>query len=87
MGPGWRKLGDDGRDLCCSVDYLLESAQMLKEVIRIGRTLDGEGEMKVDSKEIWCPGLLQCVIHHLKSNLTLTLVIVCLGHKVAYAHG
>ncbi|KLO07267.1 hypothetical protein SCHPADRAFT_1001792 [Schizopora paradoxa] len=54
---GWRKLGDDGQDLCRSIDYLLGGVQTLKSSIQSGRRLDGEGEMKVDPKKLWCSGL------------------------------
>ncbi|KLO07263.1 hypothetical protein SCHPADRAFT_656753 [Schizopora paradoxa] len=54
---GWRKLGDDGQDLCRLLDYLLGGVQTLKSSIQSGRRLDGEGEMKVDSKDLWCSSL------------------------------
>ncbi|KLO07268.1 hypothetical protein SCHPADRAFT_1001793 [Schizopora paradoxa] len=53
----WRKLGDDGKDLCCSLDYLLDGIQTLRSSIQSGRRLCGEGEIKVDLKELWCSGL------------------------------
>ncbi|KLO05111.1 hypothetical protein SCHPADRAFT_1003053 [Schizopora paradoxa] len=51
---GWKKLGDDERELCRSLDYVIESAKALKEAVQMGRRMDGEGERKVDSKELWC---------------------------------
>ncbi|KLO07275.1 hypothetical protein SCHPADRAFT_932564 [Schizopora paradoxa] len=53
---GW-KLRDDTQELCCSLDYLLDSVQALKASIRTGRRLDGEGGRKVNSKELWCQEL------------------------------
>ncbi|KLO12038.1 hypothetical protein SCHPADRAFT_929483, partial [Schizopora paradoxa] len=50
---GWRKLGDE-RELCSSLDYVLESVQTLKASIQEGRRLDGEDDMEVVRKEMWC---------------------------------
>ncbi|KLO08000.1 hypothetical protein SCHPADRAFT_624669 [Schizopora paradoxa] len=54
---GWRKLGDDGQELSRLLDFLLDGMKTLKSSVQLGRRLDGEGEMKVDSKELWCSGL------------------------------
>ncbi|KLO07995.1 hypothetical protein SCHPADRAFT_944788 [Schizopora paradoxa] len=53
----WRKLDDDGKDLCRSLDHILDGVQALKDSIRRGDRLDDRGEMKVDFKDIWCPEL------------------------------
>ena len=55
---GWKKIGDDGQDLCRSLDYLLGGVQTLKSLVQVGRRLDGEGEKKIASKELWCNGLV-----------------------------
>ncbi|KLO12039.1 hypothetical protein SCHPADRAFT_998419 [Schizopora paradoxa] len=55
---GWRKLGDNGQELCCSLDYVLKSVQALKDAIQTGLRLDGEGGTNVDLKQLWCRDLL-----------------------------
>ncbi|KLO07271.1 hypothetical protein SCHPADRAFT_1001796 [Schizopora paradoxa] len=62
----WRKLSDDGKDLCCSLDYLLDGIQVLRSSIQLGRRLDGEANMKVNSRELWYDGLYR----HLSGNDT-----------------
>ncbi|KLO07266.1 hypothetical protein SCHPADRAFT_1001791 [Schizopora paradoxa] len=54
---GWRKPGDDGQELCRQLDYIVDGLQALKTSIQMGLRLDGEGEMKVNSKELWCSAL------------------------------
>ncbi|KLO07265.1 hypothetical protein SCHPADRAFT_932557 [Schizopora paradoxa] len=56
MGMGWRKVGDDRQELCRLLDYLLGGVQTLKSSVQSGRRLGGEGEMKVDLKELWYSG-------------------------------
>ncbi|KLO07994.1 hypothetical protein SCHPADRAFT_1001228 [Schizopora paradoxa] len=56
---GWKKLGGEGREFCRSLEYLLETVQALKEIVRMGRMLDGKGGLKMDLKEVWCPELLR----------------------------
>ncbi|KLO08001.1 hypothetical protein SCHPADRAFT_1001233 [Schizopora paradoxa] len=57
IGMGWRKVGDDGQELCRLLDYVLGGVQTLKSSIQSGRRLDGKGEMKVDAVKLWCSGL------------------------------
>ncbi|KLO07273.1 hypothetical protein SCHPADRAFT_932562 [Schizopora paradoxa] len=49
----WRKLNDDGQDVCRSIDYIVDGIQVLKEFIRKGQRMDGEGDEKVNLKRIW----------------------------------
>lgn len=58
---GWRKLGDDEQELCRQLDYLVDGVQALNTSIKMGRRLDGQGEMKIKSKDLWCGGLYRCV--------------------------
>lgn len=58
---GWRKVGDDGPELCRTLDYLLEGVQTLKASFQKGQRIDGQGEKKVNSKEIWCQDTYRCV--------------------------
>ncbi|KLO07716.1 hypothetical protein SCHPADRAFT_1001470 [Schizopora paradoxa] len=46
---GWRKLGDDGQELCRQLDYLVGGVQVLKTSIQMRRL--------VNAKELWCGGL------------------------------
>ncbi|KLO07717.1 hypothetical protein SCHPADRAFT_636599 [Schizopora paradoxa] len=54
---GWRKVGNDGRELCGLLDYLFDGLKTLKTSIQMGRRLDGKDEMRVNLKELWCDGL------------------------------
>ncbi|KLO05192.1 hypothetical protein SCHPADRAFT_1003021 [Schizopora paradoxa] len=54
----WRKLDDDGKDLCRSLDYVLDGIHTLKDSARNGRRMDGRGEELINSKEIWCSELV-----------------------------
>ncbi|KLO07996.1 hypothetical protein SCHPADRAFT_1001230 [Schizopora paradoxa] len=56
---GWRRVGDDSQELCDLLDYLLDGLKTLKTSIEMGMRLDGKDETKVDSKELWCGGLLR----------------------------
>ncbi|KLO07993.1 hypothetical protein SCHPADRAFT_908959 [Schizopora paradoxa] len=64
----WRKLDDDGQDLCRSLDYVLDGIHALKNSAREGRRMEGRGGGdEIDTKEIWCPELF--------SSSTVTSVI------------
>ncbi|KLO07272.1 hypothetical protein SCHPADRAFT_1001797 [Schizopora paradoxa] len=58
----WRKLNDDGQDVCRSLDYIVDGIQILKEFVQKGQRMDGDGEEKVNLKRIWKFRLFQSSI-------------------------
>ncbi len=58
---GWRRVGDEGQELCRLLDLVLDGVEALKTAVRKGQRLDGEGETMFSSKVVWCPELCWCV--------------------------
>ena len=56
---GWRKLGDNGEELCRVLDVVLAGMESFKAAVRReGLKMGGEGEIDFCWKEMWCKDVL-----------------------------
>lgn len=44
----WRKLSDDGDELCRSIDNVLDGIHALKDSVQKGQRVDGRGDLRMD---------------------------------------